>query len=576
MPLPQYTGTLGHTRAAHLLRRATFGPNKSEIDEFAAYTPQQAILELFPAILPDPILPLNPETGQDWLISGATGGELGVDGLTEYLTRWFLSQAIEFSQGLGYNTREKVVFFLHTHFTTRSEKVRNSRSLYFQNQLFRQFAFDKDQLPEFNFKMLVKKVSNDNAMLKFLDGSQNVKGSPNENYGRELLELYTLGRGLEGTLPTDLPAGDYVNYTEQDVQAAARVLSGYKLDLDFITIDPDTLLPSGSIAPGSHDNDPKEFSNRFTNQVIEADPLLLLGTQATAESTLDELDQLIELIYAQEEAARYLSRKLYRFYVYHEITETIESTIIAEMAQTFINSGFKLQEVIEELLQSQHFYEAASPVDDDKYGGIIRSPLDVVSGTMRFFTIPLPDSQLEIESFYNQTGVLVDIMTSMGMPLYNPFEVAGYGAYHQYPAYNRNWISSNYLTQRYSFIQYIINHMNLMEPDMLGVDAHEYSRANFTNAVGENAFELIMAYVKYLLPVHGNLTFDPATDDDAGLTAERLNYFLRAFLYEPQLDDNPEAEWTSRWNTMSEVDVMKTQTDKLINALMQSPEFQLM
>ena len=90
MPLPQYTGTLGHTRAAHLLRRATFGPNKSEIDEFAAYTPQQAILELFPAVLPDPILPLNPETGQDWLISGATGGELGVDGLTEYLTRWFL------------------------------------------------------------------------------------------------------------------------------------------------------------------------------------------------------------------------------------------------------------------------------------------------------------------------------------------------------------------------------------------------------------------------------------------------------------------------------------------------------
>jgi uncharacterized protein (DUF1800 family) len=576
MPLPQYTGTLGHTRAAHLLRRATFGPNKSEIDMFTAYTPQQAITELFPAILPDPILPLNPETGQDWLISGTTGAEIGVDGLTVYLTRWFLSQAIDFSQGLGYSTREKVVFFLHTHFTTRSEKVRNSRSLYFQNQLFRQFAFDKDQLPEFNFKMLVKKVSADNAMLKFLDGSQNVKGSPNENYGRELLELYTLGRGLEGTLPTDLPAGDYVNYTEQDVQAAARVLSGYKLDLDFITIDPDTLLPSGSIAAGSHDNDPKQFSNRLANQIIEADPLLLLGSQATAESTLDELDQLIELIYAQEEAARYLSRKLYRFYVYHEITETIESTIIAEMAQTFINSGFKLQEVIEELLQSQHFYEAASSVDDDKYGGIIRSPLDVVAGTMRFFNIALPDSQLETASFYDQTGDLVDITYSMGMPLYNPFEVAGYGAYHQYPAYNRNWISSNYLTQRYSFIQYIINHMNLLEPDMLGVDVFEYTRANFTNAVGENAFELIMAYAKYLLPVHGNLTFDPASDADAGLTAERLNYFIKAFLYEPQFDDNPEAEWTSRWNSMSEVDVMKTQLDKLINALMQSPEFQLM
>lgn len=575
MPLTQLTATLGHTRAAHLLRRASFGPTKTEIDQFALLTPQQAMLQLLPAVIPDPILPLNPETGQDWLLTGSTPGELGVDGLTDHLRLWFISLAIDRSQGLGFNVREKLVFFLHTHFTTKAEKVRNSRSLYFQNQLFRLYALDKNQPVEVNFKSLVKKISVDNAMLKFLDGSQNVKGSPNENYGRELLELYTLGRGLEGTLPTGLPVGDYVNYTEQDVQAAAKVLSGYKLDLDFITIDPDTLLPSGRVEPGSHDNDPKQFSTRFNDQIIQPDPLLLLGSQATSESTLDELDQLIELIYTKEESARYLARKLYRFYVYHEITDDINNTIISEMAQTFISSGYKLQPVVEELLQSQHFFDAAAGVGDDKFGGIIRSPLDVVAGTMRFFNITLPDSQTEIEAFYNQTKELGGSMRSMGMNYYEPFEVAGYSAYHQFPAYNRNWISSNYLTQRYSFIQYIINHMNLLEPDMLGVDLLDHGKANF-NTEGQDASQLIIAYSRYLLPVHQNLTFDTASDDNAGITAERLNYFLRAFLYEPQLDADPEAEWTVRWNTLVEIDVIKTQLDKLINALMQSPEFQLM
>ena len=166
-------------------------------------------------------------------------------------------------------------------------------------------------------------------------------------------------------------------------------------------------------------------------------------------------------------------------------------------------------------------------------------------------------------------------MRSMGMNYYEPFEVAGYSAYHQFPAYNRNWISSNYLTQRYSFIQYIINHMNLLEPDMLGVDLLDHGKANF-NTEGQDAPQLIIAYSRYLLPVHQNLTFDTASDYNAGITAELLNYFLHAFLYEPQLDADPEAEWTVRWNTLVEIDVIKTQLDKLINALMQSPEFQLM
>ena len=574
MPLTAFTGTLGHTRAAHLLRRASFGPSKADIDFFANLTPQEAMLELFPDVLPEPELPVNPETGVDWLLTGTTGPEIGIDGLTEYFLNWLIGETINQSQGIGYNVREKLVFFLHTHFTTQAEKVRNSRSLYYQNQLFRIFANDKNLDPEFNFKSLVKKICVDNAMLMFLDGRQNVKGSPNENYARELLELYTIGRGLEGTLPTDLPPGDYVNYTEQDVQAAARVLSGYKLDLDFTRIDEETNLPRGYVAPGAHDNDPKEFSTRFDNAVIQGNPALMIGGQPTEESSLDEMDQLIELIYTKEESSRYLARRIYRFYVYHEITAEIESTIISEMAATFIAGGYKLQPMVEELLQSTHFYDAAAGVEDDKFGGIIKSPLDLVAGTLRFFGYELPDRTLNTDEYYQKTGMLRNALGDMGMPFYNPFEVAGYGAYHQFPVFNRNWISSNYLTNRYNAIRSVVDHMNLMEPDRIAIDTLEFIRTSF-NGPAANAETLCMTLVEYLFPVHQNLTFDLASDDTSGLTAERMRYFMQAFLYEPQIDEDPEGSWAFRWSNSVDSDVLSNQLDNLFNALMQSPEYQL-
>src|SRR5260221_12669463 len=90
-------------------------------------------------------------------------------------------------------------------------------------------------------------------MLRVLDGDLNVDGSPNENYARELHELFTIGRGLEGTLPPVTTPGDYYVYTEQDVQSAAKVLSGWDIDTTFSNIDADTNLPRG-IVRGSTNN----------------------------------------------------------------------------------------------------------------------------------------------------------------------------------------------------------------------------------------------------------------------------------------------------------------------------------
>jgi uncharacterized protein (DUF1800 family) len=591
MPLPSFVGPLGYKRAAHLLHRATFGPTKLQIDSFATLTAGQAVTSLFQQPLPDPILPIDPETGTEWVLSGTTDANSGDSDLQEFFKGWFIGQMLGIGvppgNYLAYCTREKIVFFLHTVLTAIQSKVDDSRSLYFQNQLFRKFAFDKTLGVEYNFKELTKKISIDNAMLRLLDGNLNVNGSVNENYGRELLELYSIGRGLEGTLPPATVPGDYFNFKEQDVRAAAQVLSGWELDTTFATVDTTVdldlagtiKLPRGKVRgsttnANAHDNSVKQFSERFGNATVQPDPLLMTGTNATEASAQDEISQLIELIYSKPETARNFCRRIYRFFVYHEITQTIDNTIIAELANTFAASGYKIQPVLEDLFQSQHFYDAAAGVGDDNFGGIIKSPLDLMVGTFRIFNIQMPDPITSATTYYEKTGELIRSLEEMGMHFYQPFDVAGYDAYHQYPIYHRSWISTNYLTRRYDFIRQLISE-NQMMAGALGVDVVAFVQTNISNATASDARSLIIELAKYFLPQAENLTFDPALDDNAGLTAERMNYFLTAFLKSPQIDADPEAAWTFRWNNPVDMEVVRRQLENLFNALLQSPEYQL-
>lgn len=593
MPLTVLTGTLGTKRAAHLLRRTCFGGSIAEIDSFAALTPTEAVQQLFNNALPNPSLPIDPLTGNEWISTGAAQSE-GFE-LERYFLAWHIGQMlgneIDPAIKLPYIFRERLVYFLHTHFTTKRSIVGDSRALYYQQALFRLFAFDQEDIilppedpedPESletiiprNFKQLTKKLSVDNAMLVFLDGRFNVKGSPNENYARELLELYSVGRGLEGNVPQPEFPGDYFYFTEEDVQTGARVLSGFNVDRSFSNIDEETGLPRGVVRGGviasSHEEGLKTFSNRMNNGVITPDPTLEVGGNPTEESVLDEISQFVDLIYDQNETAISICRELYRFFVYHQIDQALQDSTIREMADIFIANDFKIQPVIEALLTSQHFYEEESGPQDNNFGSIIKSPIDMVLGFMRNFDLPLPQYEADLTNYYDFTVGLLREIDLQGMAYYEPFEVAGYAAYHQYPIFNRSWITTNYLTNRYNYIRQSIS--NSSSPEMGEVDVVQFVQTNFSS-VASNPRDLIIALAEHLLPTSENLSFD--TPDVGELTVERLNYFLTAFLFSPAIDPDPIAAWTNRWDNGIDMDTVRNQLVNLLNAMLQSPEYQLM
>lgn len=594
MALSPLTTVLGKKRAAHLLRRTCFGATPAQVEEFALMTAQEAVSRLFDNSLPEPPLPIDPLTGQEWITTGTTDANSEEFELERYLLQWHLGQLMSAGvppeQSLSYTFRERLVFFLHTHFTTKKSMVNSSRALYFQKALFRFYAFDKDDLtipgnPELeipdrvvtkSFKELTKKICLDNAMLVFLDGRLNVKGSPNENYARELLELYSIGRGLEGTLPEAEFQGDYINYTEQDVQEGARVLSGFNTDPSFSAIDDDTGLPKGVIKGGnigsSHDNGVKTFSQRFGGAVIEPDSTLMVGGQPTEASMQDEINQLVEMVYAQAETSPNIARKIYRFFVYHEVNADIQTSVVQDIADVFSSSGYKLQPTLEALFTSREFYESGSGVEDDHFGSIIKSPIDLVIGFMKSFGVQAPNYFTNLPEFYAFTGSLLSGVGSQGMDYYEPFEVAGYSAYHQYPLFNRSWITTNYLTNRYNFIR---QHLTLEAPAEAGmVNALDFVKTYIPDATAADARSLIMALAEFFLPMSQNLSFDSAASSE--ITVERLNFFLNSFLYSPQIDADPEASWAFRWQSNVDEEVITNQLTSLLNAMLQSPEYQLM
>ena len=289
-----YSGPWTTEQAAHLLRRCTFGASYQQIQYAVNLGLASALNQLFlPSVTDEPLAYDAGEQvvniGESWVSavypSNTTANQQTEAARMKSLGAWLAKNLNQESLSLT----EKMQFFWQNHFglTTSGD----ARAMYHYLQLLRQHALG-------NVRQLVKEVTIDPCMLVFLNGNTNTVFSPNENYGRELLELFTVGKGAQ------LAAGDYSTFTEQDVAAAAKIFTGYIVQ--GVRSSTQTQVTS-QFMPNLHDNTNKTLSYHFASQSISAAGAI-------------EYANYIDVVFNQADTATYICRKLYRYFVNYDIT----------------------------------------------------------------------------------------------------------------------------------------------------------------------------------------------------------------------------------------------------------------
>ena len=539
------TYNLDLRKAKHLLRRATFNYTKEQLDTFTGMSVNEAITSLttnLPNTLAEPYDPL-PEGAPDafWTSSLQLPDTFeDQPRKRSIITAWWWYNAMNQN-----SLKHKLSFFLHTCFTVAKDDGAGA-STYF---------FDYIRLLDFyalgNIKTLAKKITLDNAMLDYLDNTQNNKNNPNENYAREFLELFTI---LEGK---QIGAENYTNYTEHDIQQAAKVFSGFKFEENRSILDPDTGLPTGYVNIEQHNIDGKTFSNAFNNQTITG--------RVTQTGIIEELSDYVEMVFSQPETAKAYCRKLYRYFVKSTWTEEIETDIITPLAQLLMDSDYEILPVIETLLSSQHFYDSDDTDSTDEIiGSIIKSPLQLLSEIYTMFDVTIPNPNSNALQYYNDffyKFIHNTYFIYTGMDFFSPENVAGYPAYYQEPAFDRHWFSSNTIIGRYSLVESLIQSKNTINSGDIyaTLDTVAFVENKIINASDPNLLVLEIA----------DLLYPESIDED------RQSYF-KGFLVD---EGFPDHYWTGVWNRYiggSDDITVKTRLDALIIAMVNAAEFQLM
>ncbi len=539
-------GNLGTQKAAHLLRRATFGPQLQDIQFFSTLDAATAFQQL---ILPqtEPSLPIDFLTGTDWVYPNTKHPTRFTNTISEFTSSWWIDN-MRVSEP---NLTERMIWFYHTHFPLIISRVEHMP----------QFSLDYLRLLRFyalgNYKDLTKAFCIDNAVLIHLDGHLNIKGVPQENFGREFLELFTVGKGPQ------VGPEDYTNFTELDVKSLTKVLTGWGIDPTFQTIDPVTNLPTGKVkgnttVASQHDVNNKQFSAAFNHAVIQTSEVI--GGNASVQAVYDELDEVIDLIFNSPHTAKNICRRIYREFVYFDITPEIETDIIAPLAVILEQNNFEIISVLEVLFASEHFYDLDSaPTSDNNIGAIIKSPLDLLVGTVRLFELDVPDKTTDLENHYELYRQLLHQLNLKGLNFFEPYDVAGYDAYFQVPNFQRYWVSSNYLANRYKFAELLVNGFtNSTNTVLLKLDFVQFVRDKCTDPSDPTL--LMQELIAWMIPIE--------------LTTDRFNYFKDTILLDQLSAMNWSIEWNNYINTSNDTNV-RIQLERLALAIMQSPEYQL-
>ena len=427
--LDNFSGNWTSKEARHLLKRTSFGITEVLVSEAVSLGLPGTIDKLFEQS------PL-PEPPSKYLLDGTGNGEI-IDPDANYGETWINGSPIPTSansqeknkilksrtkslyawsflqmQNAEISIREKLTLFWHNHFVAENT---NPHREYFYISILRNNALG-------NFKELTKQITTDPNMLIYLSGSQNSNTAPNENYSRELLELFSIGKGAA------VGNGDYTNYTEDDVVQMAKALTGWKVKgLN----NPDTL--TSFFSNNKHTTGDKNLSHRFNNAII-------------SENGENEYKDLIDKIFEQEECSKFIMRKLYRWFVNAEISEDIETHIIEPLAENIRNNNYEIEPALKILLSSEHFFENTFCM--------IKSPTDLILSATKSLLLSAPTSSINEE--YEFALILYLATSDIGQSIFHHPDVAGWKAYYQKPLYYKTWVNNYLLPKRLEYCKVLV------------------------------------------------------------------------------------------------------------------------
>lgn len=455
---------LSREDALHLLGRTTFGVSRTDLDRALTMTPGQAISALFSSTTqPTPPTWATVDPSTESFPSPEARFQEYYRRYTE-LQRWWLQLMITD----GFSIREKLVFFWHNHYCSDYLKVYYPQYMYLQNQTFRQMAWG-------NVRDLARAMVSDPAMLIYLDNIASIKGNPNENFARELLELFTLGVN---------------HYTERDIVEAARALTGWRIQ-----------GMRGVFNPQLWDPGVKEF----------------LGQRGNFNA-----DDIIRIIFEQDQAARFIATKIYRTFVY----DVPNPDIVEQLAQLLKANGYELRPVLEVLLTSEHFF------DPQVRGAVIKNPIEFIVGMCRQLNFTLLPLDYGVER-----------MAKLTLELLYPPTVEGWKGHHL-------WINTNTYPLRERIAEYFVEgkRNNNFQNFPAAPNVRTFAESFRSNA---SAREFVRDVARFLL------AFEPGP--------KTQEYLLDALLL-----GAPEYEWNL---SMPNVEL---RLRSLLKAIMTLPEYQLL
>mgnify|MGYP001384995766 CR=1 FL=1 len=521
--LNPYTGPWTRNEVQHLLKRTLFGSTRADINYFLGMTMSQAVDVLLNPTAPLPPPPVNDYSpnvpdgtvpaGTTWVNNPTTDGTLNNNRRNSF-KKWWAGVMLNQDRSI----RERLTLFWADHFGTETQVIGISHFMYQHHHLLRQRCLG-------NFRQLIKDVTVDAGMLRYLNGYLNTNTAPDENYARELFELFTLGKG-----PT-------VQYSEDDVRKAARVLTGWRINASFqVYFD-----------PNRHDTGNKSFSSYFGGTTITG--------QAGANGA-NETDDLLNMIFQKEEVSKYICRSLYRWFIYYEIDAAAETNVIEPLAAIFRANNYEIKPVLEALFKSEHFFDVLNQ------GCLIKSPVEQVVSCMREYGVVFPDSVSEYADAYGMWNYIRNWYAIMNQDVGDPPDVSGWPSYYQEPQFHELWINSDTLPKRNQFTDIMINNGYTRNGKKIVINAVAFT-ATLPNPADPNALIDDALAIIYRVP----------------LSAAARQQIKEQILLSSQTQDY---YWTNAWNAYvadpnntANFNIVNTRLKAFYQYLMNLSEYQL-